>query len=122
LLGATSHFIPGLFAILIVGGFASAFQSLNNSLTMTMSESEYQGRVQSISMLSWSLFGIVALPIGVLADHIGLRETLALQGALVIITVALLQLARRTSAAADRERVVLALRDRRAGPAGAPGR
>ncbi len=122
LLAATSNFVFGLMAILFVGAFASAFQSLNNSLTMSMSEDEYHGRVQSISMLSWSLFGIVALPIGILADHIGLRETLAIQGGVVILAVAVLQLFRRTTAAADRERVDHAMRERRSRPARLPGR
>lgn len=122
LLSATSNFAFGLMAIFLVGALASSFQSLNNSLTMSMSEDQYHGRVQSISMLSWSLFGIVALPIGIVADHIGLRETLAFQGAIVIFAVALLQLLKRTGAAADRERVVLAMRESRAGPAGLPGR
>lgn len=79
-LGGTAAFIPGLIVMVAVGGLASAFQSLNNSLTMTYTEQDYHGRVQSISMLSWSLFGLAALPIGIVADHIGIRETLALQG------------------------------------------
>jgi MFS family permease len=107
LLAATSNFIAGLAAIMIVGAAASAFQSLNNSLTMSMSEDEYQGRVQSISMLSWSLFGLVALPIGIVADHIGLRETLALQGGLVVVTVLLVQAFGRRQAAEDRQRAVM---------------
>jgi hypothetical protein len=71
---------------------------------MSMSEPEYHGRVQSISMLSWSLFGLFALPVGIVADRIGIRETLALQGGIVIVTVTLLQFWRRTSAAEDRDK------------------
>ncbi len=114
LLAATSHFVAGLAAILIVGALSSGFQSLNNSLTLSMSESEYYGRVQSISMLSWSLFGLVALPIGIVADAIGIRETLALQGLVVMVSVSALQFWRRGSAAEDRERAVLAETARRA--------
>ncbi|MEX0784220.1 MAG: MFS transporter [Dehalococcoidia bacterium] len=122
LLAATANFVAGLIAIVLVGALASAFQSLNNSLTMSMSEPEYHGRVQSISMLSWSLFGLFALPVGIVADHIGIRETLALQGGLVIVTVTALQLMRRTSAAEDRDKVVLAMREHSHTPAGLPGR
>jgi MFS family permease len=123
LLAATSNFVAGMIAIVLVGGLASAFQSLNNSLTMSMSEHDYHGRVQSISMLSWSLFGLFALPVGIVADHIGIRETLALQGVIVIVTVTALQLWRRAPAAEDRDRVVLALSERhRHTPATLPGR
>jgi hypothetical protein len=83
-LGATAAFVPGLLVMVAVGGLASSFQSLNNSLTMTFTDQEYHGRVQSISMLSWSLFGLAALPIGIIADHVGIRETLALQGVVCI--------------------------------------
>lgn len=100
-LGMSNHYATGLIAMLFVGGLASAFQSLNNSLTMSMSDHQYHGRVQSISMLSWSLFGIVALPIGVLADHIGIRETVALMGVVVIVSVAAIQLAGRLANVAE---------------------
>lgn len=102
-LGLTSNFILGLVAMFFVGGLASSFQSLNNSLTMSYTDEQYHGRVQSISMLSWSLFGLIALPIGVVADHIGLQQTLMLQGGVVVLLVFALQLMGRTeSVAADR--------------------
>ena len=99
----------GLVAMVFVGALASAFQSLNNSLTMSYTDPDFHGRVQSISMLSWSLFGLVALPIGILADHIGIQETLMLQGAVVVLLVISLQLLGRTeSVAADRKpRIVI---------------
>jgi len=103
-LGAAPGFAAGLAAMVLVGALASAFQSLNNSLTMSLSDHEYVGRVQGISMLSWSLFGLVALPIGILADYIGIQETLMLMGATVFAGVALLMLfmARKPSVARDR--------------------
>ncbi len=91
LLGIAPHLAAGLGAMLFVGGLASAFQSLNNSLTMTFTDAEYQGRVQSISMLSWSLFGLVALPIGMVADRVGIQETLMLMGTVVVLLVLALQ-------------------------------
>ncbi len=90
-LGASPNFVVGLVILIGVGGFAAAFQSLNNSLTMTYTESSYQGRVQSMTMLSWSLFGIAALPLGIVADRIGIQETLAVMGGLTIVSVALIQ-------------------------------
>ena len=76
----TRNFVGGLLVLVVVGGLAAAFQSLNNSLTMSYTDEEYHGRVQSMTMMSWSLFGMAAWPIGILADHIGIQETLALMG------------------------------------------
>ena len=103
-LGVTKNFIAGIAVMVFVGGLASGFQSLNNSLTMSLTEHRYHGRVQSISMLSWSFFGLAALPIGIVADQIGIRETLMLQGALVVLLVFALQffLGRSETVARDR--------------------
>jgi predicted MFS family arabinose efflux permease len=100
-LGAAPSFLLGLVAMVAVGGFAAAFQSLNNSLTIQLTDHEYHGRVQSTSMLSWSLFGLIALPIGVLADHIGIRETLAIMGAGCMVMLAVLTVVARARHAAD---------------------
>ena len=81
LLGFASDFATGLGAILLVGACSAGFQSLNNALTLSFSASRYHGRVQSLTMLSWSLFGIASMPIGVVADAIGIRETLMIAGA-----------------------------------------
>jgi MFS family permease len=67
-----------------VGAASAGFQAMNNSLVLALSDLEYHGRVQSLMMLSFSGFGMAALPLGVLADHIGLRETLAAMGATVV--------------------------------------
>lgn len=122
-LGTTSSLPMGLAAMLAVGGLASGFQGLNNALTMSSTDHEYHGRVQSISMLSWSLFGLFALPIGVVADHIGIRETLVLMGGTVIVLVGLLQVAGRSErVAADRRRALDAADLRREARAAAGGR
>ncbi len=104
-LGMAPNFALGLGAMVLVGALASAFQSLNNSLTMSLSDHQYVGRVQSISMLSWSFFGLVALPIGFVADRVGIQETLVLMGAVVLACVLALEalLGRRPAIARDRQ-------------------
>ena len=72
-----------------VGAASAGFQAMNNSLVLTLSELEYHGRVQSLMMLSFSGFGMAALPLGALADHIGLRRTLAIMGASVVLAMAI---------------------------------
>lgn len=73
-LGLAPTYAFGMVAMVFVGGLASAFQSLNNSICMQMTDPDYTGRVQSINMLSWSFFGIAALPIGIFADAVGLAD------------------------------------------------
>lgn len=108
-LGATTNLLVGLVVMVAVGALASGFQGLNNALTMSSTDHEYHGRVQSIAMLSWSLFGLFALPIGIVADQIGIRETLMLMGATVIVLVAILQVVSRSERVAeDRQRALAA--------------
>jgi predicted MFS family arabinose efflux permease len=120
-LGLAPNLWFGLLAMVAVGGLAGGFQGVNNALTMSSTEGEYQGRVQSISMLSWSLFGLFALPIGIVADRIGIQETLVLMGGVVMVSVIILQLFARTEAVnADRRERVSALERHAADVAGAP--
>ncbi len=119
-LGLAQNIWFGLTAMVAVGGLAGGFQGVNNALTMSSTEADYQGRVQSISMLSWSLFGLFALPIGIIADRVGIQETMVMMGCIVMVTVLLLQVFNRTEAvAADRRARANALEVDAAGaPAG----
>lgn len=90
-LGLAPAFATGMAVMVGVGAMSSAFQALNNSLMMSNTDSEYHGRVQSMAGMAWSLFGLAALPIGIVADIIGIRQTLALQGAIVILSVIAIQ-------------------------------
>lgn len=106
LFSLTSSFVFGLAALVLVGGIAAAFQSLNNSLTMSITDEEYHGRVQSMTMMSWSLFGMASFPLGVLADHIGIQETLAVMGgAAALLSVGIALLGRAQGASRDRATV-----------------
>jgi len=91
LFSVSPSFAIALVSIFFLGALASAFQSLNNALTMMLSERQYYGRVQALMGLSWSLFGILSLPLGILADAIGLRQTLALMGVAAIISIIVTQ-------------------------------
>jgi MFS family permease len=103
--GFAPSFAAGLALIFLVGAFASGFQSLNNALTMTLAEPRYYGRVQALMGLSWSVLGVVSLGLGVLADGIGIRATLALMGAAAIVSIVVLQaVARAIGAEADMHR------------------
>ncbi len=106
LLGFANNFATGLGAILLVGACSAGFQSLNNALSISYSASRYHGRVQSLNMLSWSLFGIASLPIGIVADIIGIRETLMVAGVLGVGGVLLLYIIGRVWGAEEDRHVV----------------
>ncbi|MGD9797063.1 MAG: MFS transporter [Acidimicrobiia bacterium] len=94
-LGLAPTFGVAIVALLVVGGAASAFQAMNNTLVLTESELEYHGRVQSLLMISFSGFGLAALPLGILADRIGLRASHVGMGTICLGAVAVYVLARR---------------------------
>lgn len=89
LLGFAPGFVSALGAMLLVGAGAGAFQLINNALIMQEAEPAFHGRVMSVTMLAWGVNGLVAYPLGAMADQIGERETLALAGAgVVAVTLA----------------------------------
>ncbi len=80
-------FALALVAIFFMGVGLTGFQLTNNALLMMEADREYFGRVMSLVMLAWGGQGLTALPIGILADSIGERWVLAIQGAVVIAVI-----------------------------------
>ncbi|MBJ7452035.1 MAG: hypothetical protein JHC71_08130, partial [Blastococcus sp.] len=76
-----------------------AFQTSNQSQLLDLTDPDYQGRVQGLVMLSFGAFGIAALPLGLLADLVGLRWTLFGMGVGVVAVVALYAVAGRRRSA-----------------------
>ena len=56
-------------------------------MVLTMVDARYHGRVQSLMLVGFGASGIMAAPLGVLADQIGLRGTLAIMGAIDVAVV-----------------------------------
>jgi MFS family permease len=106
-LAVAPTFLTVLLAMFVVGVGYTGFQVTNNALLMMESDPAYFGRVMSLMMLAWGGQGLTALPIGVLADRIGEREVLAMEGAaIIVITVGAWvvygAIGRRASAAVER--------------------
>ncbi len=78
-------FATALVALFFVGCGMAGFQALNGALVLATAHMEYHGRVQSLIMLSFSAFGLAALPFGILADAVGLRETMVGMGVAVLL-------------------------------------
>lgn len=79
-LAAAPVFALAVVAVAFVGAAAAGYQSLSNTIALSMAEESHQGRVQSLLMLSFAGFGIAAGPLGLLAELIGLRMAMALMG------------------------------------------
>ncbi|MGI9643914.1 MAG: MFS transporter [Ilumatobacteraceae bacterium] len=85
LLGLSPGFLAALAAMPFVGATSMTFQTLNNSAVLSLADVEYHGRVQSLLMFSFSGFGLAALPLGMLADAVGLRETMVGMGVVIVV-------------------------------------
>jgi len=84
---------PGIWlafaVIIVIGAATTTYQSLSNTLALQMTETAFQGRVQSIMQLSFAAFGMMALPLGVLAEFITLRWTIAVMGGVAVAASAI---------------------------------
>jgi MFS family permease len=95
LLGLAPTFVVALVVLVLLGGASSGFQATNSSLVLTETDLEYHGRMQSLMMTGYAASGIVALPLGVVADTIGLRATVVGMGILCTAAMGAYALARR---------------------------
>ena len=85
--GLAPTFVAAAVALLPLGGGYLVFQTLTQSLLMALSERPFHGRIQGLVQLGFGGFGIVALPLGVLADEVGLRATFVGMGVCVLLTM-----------------------------------
>ena len=95
-------FIVGVAFGVALGAAEIGFLTLNQALAMRFADAAYFGRVQALLLLSFALFGIMAFPIGFIADAIGIRQTLFAAGALAtVLALAVTAYGRRINASAD---------------------
>jgi MFS family permease len=83
-LGLSPNLIAAYCVVFWLGAWSSVFRALNPSLALSVSDPRLHGRMQSLVQLGYSFFGVAALPLGILADSIGLRKTLVFMGIVVI--------------------------------------
>jgi predicted MFS family arabinose efflux permease len=99
------NFATAAFVCLFLGAGASGFQVLNLAVALRAAEVAYMGRVAALTMMAGSLSGIMAFPVGALADRYGERHMLMVMGiGVLIVAVVLAAWRRRTPASpADTE-------------------
>ena len=76
-LGLMHWFGLALVALAAIGATGLVFQTTTQSLMLSLSDTEYHGRMQSMVVLGFSGFGLAALPLGAFADAVTLEVTLA---------------------------------------------
>ncbi|NNE95860.1 MAG: MFS transporter [Acidimicrobiales bacterium] len=86
-LGLAPVFLVAVVIAVMAGAATTTFQTLSNTLALQHADDEYQGRVQSIMQLGFAGFGMTALPLGIVAEQIGLRPTLVIMGGIAATAV-----------------------------------
>jgi len=87
LLALAPSFPLALVALFAIGGMSLGFQTSNQALLFSLAKFDFHGRIQGLVMLGFSGFGIAALPLGVVADVVGLRPTLAAMGGFGVLVM-----------------------------------
>jgi len=77
-------------AVIAIGVSTGVVSTLNGAVLLRATERRYFGRVMSLAMMAFAGFGLVGLPIGLLADVYGERWCLRLMGVAVFLVVVVL--------------------------------
>jgi hypothetical protein len=93
-LGFAGSFPVALLVLAAVGASGLMFQTSTQAHMLRISALEYHGRLQSMVILGFSGFGLAALPLGLLADAVTLRVTLAAMGVAVLVMTAVFAIVR----------------------------
>ncbi len=91
-LAAVPNFGFAIVAMFFVGVGSGGFQSLSAAVIVREANPVYIGRVMSLTMLAFGFFGLMALPVGFLADAVGERTALATTGVGVCVLIAALRI------------------------------
>ena len=75
-------------AIMVIGACSMSYMALNNAMIMTSSEPAYHGRIMSLYMLTFGVFPLMGLPLGLLGDAIGGYATFTMLGVGILAFVA----------------------------------
>ncbi|WP_420439247.1 MFS transporter [Candidatus Poriferisodalis sp.] len=86
-----------------IGASSTGFMALTQTLGMRATTEAYQGRVQSLLQLPFAMFALMALPLGALAEWVGVRGALATMGVGVVVAMSLYVVAFRRAEMADAE-------------------
>lgn len=81
-------YVLALMFLLLIGLFSQTYLTINRSLMMLNTDPALYGRVTSIQIMAWYFMPISLLPMGFVADRVGVAITVAAAGLLVTILIA----------------------------------
>ena len=93
ILAAAPTYQAAIFMGIPLGIGRSGFMLMNNSLLMSTARPMFYGRVMSLTMMAFGTQALLAPVWGVLADSIGVRETLFAVGVIAAVMVAMTTIA-----------------------------
>ena len=101
--------VAGAFAgMAILGLTMIAYQTLNTTMIMTVTDPRYMGRVMSIMMLTFSIMPMMTLPLGVAADVTGAGNLFTIMGVGLVVALMLMALFQRRHIFGETPRMVMA--------------
>ncbi|MBI3743857.1 MAG: MFS transporter [Chloroflexi bacterium] len=89
-LGVFAHLGSAIPILIFIGLSGASVISLGNVLLQHITSPEYRGRVMALYFLMFAFQPLGTLPAGAIADRIGLRETFAISGGLIIAITAVI--------------------------------
>ena len=78
-----STFLLAMPFLILMGVASSFYMSLNMTMIQLQSDPQMRGRMMSISMMTFGLMPLSAVPFGVIAELIGTPNSLAISGVLL---------------------------------------
>jgi MFS family permease len=82
-LAAVPSYPGAILCMLGLGAGSGGFQTLGSAMAAREADPQYIGRVLSLTMLAFAGFGLIGLPVGILADRVGERPVMAGMGIVV---------------------------------------
>jgi hypothetical protein len=81
-------YLLALLFLLMIGLFSQTYLTINRSLMMLNTDPALYGRVTSVQIMAWYFMPISLLPMGFIADQVGVAITVAGAGMLVTLLIA----------------------------------
>ncbi len=91
-LALAPNYGSAMAAMFFIGAGSGGFQALSAAAIVREADPAYIGRVMSLTMLAFGFFGLMALPVGLMADAVGERAALLAIGAGVCVLIAALHI------------------------------
>ena len=90
MVAALPFFLVALGLMVLLGVGDAARRTLNQTLIMEVTEDQYRGRVMSVFMLNFAIMPLGVLPVGVLAELVGRRESVGILAGLLLLAACLI--------------------------------